>query len=322
VAVADDTTDAFGLLLCGAGESGKTTFTRQLKLRFLQHGISDSDRHSFIATMRGNLIETMQELLRWAEANDVDISEDISESSHLVSRTNAFNCEFNSELWDALDQLWEDPGVQVAFEHKDETVIPDHMDYFFGKLNDLRDDDYVPTDEDILRARIRSIGIDSVTFNLEGALIRVMPNAPLMVGAGMSAVCVAADTSRAEGELVRELFSLMGDAVLLDEALMNAATAISGSGPAYFALLAEELARAGERAGLAPEDALLLATQTLRGTARYLELTEAGPAQLRVAVTSPGGTTQAALETFEAQDFSGLVAQAVSAALRRAEELA
>jgi pyrroline-5-carboxylate reductase len=168
-------------------------------------------------------------------------------------------------------------------------------------------------------------GITTATlgaFFSRGAVIRVMPNAPLMVGAGMSAVCVAAGTPRAEGELVQELFSLMGDAVLLDEGLMNAATAISGSGPAYFALFVEELAKAGEQSGLAPEDSLLLATQTLRGTARYLELTEAGPAQLRVAVTSPGGTTQAALEAFEAKGLSGLVAQAIAAALRRAEELA
>jgi pyrroline-5-carboxylate reductase len=160
------------------------------------------------------------------------------------------------------------------------------------------------------------------SFFNTGAVIRVMPNAPLMVSASMSMVCISEDTPRAEGELVRELFSLMGDAVLLDEGLMNAATAISGSGPAYFALLVEELARAGERIGLSSEDSLLLATQTLRGTARYLELTEASPTELRQAVTSPGGTTQAALESFAAGDFSGLVFNAVEAALQRAEELA
>jgi pyrroline-5-carboxylate reductase len=176
-------------------------------------------------------------------------------------------------------------------------------------------------------ARVISIaaGVGTTTLRSlfrEGAVIRVMPNAPLMVGAGMSAVCVAADTPRAEGELVRELFSLMGDAVLLDEALMDAATALSGSGPAYFALFVEELARAGGQLGLAPADALLLATQTLHGTARYLELTEASPTELRVAVTSPGGTTQAALESFEAQGFPKLVTCAVEAAYRRAEELA
>jgi pyrroline-5-carboxylate reductase len=168
-------------------------------------------------------------------------------------------------------------------------------------------------------------GVTTVTLRSlfsEGAIIRVMPNAPLMVGAGMSAVCVASDTSRLEGELVRELFSLMGDAILIDEALMNAATAVSGSGPAYFALFAEELAKAGERVGLSGTDSLLLATQTLRGCARYLELMESTPTELRVAVTSPHGTTQAALEVFEAHGLSEVIAKAVEAAFQRAEELA
>jgi pyrroline-5-carboxylate reductase len=175
--------------------------------------------------------------------------------------------------------------------------------------------------------RVISIAAGITTTTLRSffsgcSVIRVMPNAPLMVGAGMSAVCTAEDTPRSEGELVRELFSLMGDAVLLDEGLMNAATAVSGSGPAYFALFTEALAAAAERIGFDPDDALLLATQTLRGTARYLELAEMDPAQLRTAVTSPGGTTQAALEEFTACDLSGLVERAVVAANRRAEELA
>jgi pyrroline-5-carboxylate reductase len=160
------------------------------------------------------------------------------------------------------------------------------------------------------------------SFFPDASVVRVMPNAALMVGAGMSAVCVAQGTPRFEGELVREMFSLMGDAVLLDESLINAATAISGSGPAYFALFVEELAKAGEQIGLEPADALLLATQTLAGTARYLELTGATPAELRIAVTSPNGTTQAALESFEEQGFSSLVSSAVEAALKRAKELA
>jgi pyrroline-5-carboxylate reductase len=160
------------------------------------------------------------------------------------------------------------------------------------------------------------------TFVPEAAVIRVMPNAPLLVGAGMSEVSVAPGTPRVEGELVREMFSLMGDAVLIDESLMNAATAISGSGPAYFALFTEELAKAGEKIGLDPGDALLLATQTLTGTARYLELTGATPAELRVAVTSPKGTTQAALEAFEAHGLAAVVESAVDACLNRAKELA
>ena len=154
------------------------------------------------------------------------------------------------------------------------------------------------------------------------AIIRVMPNTPLMVGAGMSVVCVSADTSSIEGELTRELFSLMGEAILLDESLLNAVTAISGSGPAYYALFVEELTKAGVEIGLSADDSLLLAVQTLTGTARYLELTEASPEELRIAVTSPKGTTEAALDEFRARGLSDVVMAAVKAALRRAEELA
>jgi pyrroline-5-carboxylate reductase len=178
---------------------------------------------------------------------------------------------------------------------------------------------------DPLRIISIAAGITTETlqsFFPDASVVRVMPNAALMVGAGMSAVCVAQGTGRVEGELVREMFALMGDAVLLDESLINAATAVSGSGPAYFALFVEELAKAGEKNGLEPSDALLLATQTLSGTARYLELTGATPTELRQAVTSPNGTTQAALESFEAQGFPSVVATAVKAALIRAEELA
>jgi len=153
-------------------------------------------------------------------------------------------------------------------------------------------------------------------------VIRVMPNAPLMVSAGMSVVAVGAGTPNSEGELVVELFSLMGEALLIEEDKINAATAISGSGPAYYALLVEELARAGEKLGLSAEQSLQMAQQTLIGTARQLQLTEMSPAELRMAVTSPGGTTQAALESFAAQGFSAVVEQATQAASNRAEELA
>lgn len=175
--------------------------------------------------------------------------------------------------------------------------------------------------------RVISIAAGITTATLrslfgEAAVIRVMPNAPLMVGAGMSAVCVADDTPRAEGELVRDLFSLMGEAMLIDESQINAVTAISGSGPAYFALFVEELAKAGQAIGLDADEAMLLSVQTLRGTARYLELTEASAEELRIAVTSPKGTTEAALDEFAAQGLSAVVMAAVQAALKRAEELA
>jgi pyrroline-5-carboxylate reductase len=154
------------------------------------------------------------------------------------------------------------------------------------------------------------------------ALVRVMPNLNLSVSAGMSAVAAAAGTPTHEAELVAELFSLMGEAVIIDEGLIDVATAVHGSGPAYYALFTEVLSRCGAEAGLPEEIADKLARQTIIGTGRYLELLDDSPSDLRAAVTSPGGTTQAALESFEAQGFEQVVRDAFNACLRRAKELA
>jgi GTPase SAR1 family protein len=159
-------------LLCGAGESGKTTFTRQLKLKFLPSGISDEDREAFAPIIRGNLVETMQLLLDWIDQNGYALNEALDEFGHLVGSAIPFACEFTDELSNALSELWADPVVQTAFSHKDETTIPDHMDYFFGRIEQLSEDGYLPTDEDILRARIRTVGISSITFDTGGLLVR------------------------------------------------------------------------------------------------------------------------------------------------------
>ncbi|MDR2957618.1 MAG: pyrroline-5-carboxylate reductase [Coriobacteriales bacterium] len=153
------------------------------------------------------------------------------------------------------------------------------------------------------------------------AVIRVMPNINLCVSAGMSVVAPAEDTSTSEAELIRELFSLMGEAVILDESLIDAATAVNGSGPAYYALFTEELAKSGIDAGLPEDIAWLLARQTIIGTGRYLELKDVTPADLRAAVTSPNGTTQAALDCFTAQHLDLVIRNAFAACVRRAKEL-
>ena len=170
--VNDDNTEAFGLLLCGAGESGKTTFIRQLKINFLG-GIKKEERLSLVQTIRGNVIEAMKYLIVWAEKNDREISYELEDDVAVINELDPFNCEFTVELAEKLKFLWEDPAIQEAYEHRDETLITDHMDYFYPKIDELVQDDYVPSDEDVLRARVRSIGIDQVTLLLEGALIRI-----------------------------------------------------------------------------------------------------------------------------------------------------
>ena len=174
--------------------------------------------------------------------------------------------------------------------------------------------------------RVVSIAAGITTSVMTGffsdcAVVRVMPNINLVVSSGMSVVAPAAGTSMQEAELVCELFGLMGKAVIVDERLIDVATAASGSGPAYFALLVEELTNSGIAAGLPEELAKMLVRQTIIGTGRHLELKEIAPEELRAAVTSPNGTTEAAIECFMAQGFDQVVNNAFKACIRRAEEL-
>jgi len=153
------------------------------------------------------------------------------------------------------------------------------------------------------------------------AVVRVMPNTPAMVGQGMSVVSGGREASVEQVDLVRALFAELGRALVLDERYQDIAAAISGSGPAYVALMADALARAGVRHGLTRPVAQELAVQTIRGTAELIDATGQHPEQLIDNVTSPGGTTIAALEVLEARGFRTALADAVAAAVQRAKEL-
>ena len=155
------------------------------------------------------------------------------------------------------------------------------------------------------------------------AVVRTMPNTPALLGAGATGLYAnpAVDTGqRAAAETLMQATGIT--AWIEDEALMDAVTAVSGSGPAYVFLLAEALQAAGEAQGLPPDTARRLVVQTLLGASRMLDGSDETAATLRQRVTSPGGTTQAAVETFEAGGFRDLVHQAVAAATRRGRELA
>lgn len=152
-------------------------------------------------------------------------------------------------------------------------------------------------------------------------LIRVMPNTPALVQEGMSVISLCSCLPISVVEPVRDIFSSIGKVLTLPEKQINAVTALSGSGPAFFALFAEAMISAGEKMGLTRDNALELAIQTLIGTARMLE-TGMPPETLRKMVTSPGGTTAAGVKAFEENGLFGLVGQALDAARKRAEELA
>lgn len=157
----------------------------------------------------------------------------------------------------------------------------------------------------------------------EKAIVRCMPNTPALLREGASGLYANARTSAAQRRQAAELLSAVGLALWLDEeAQIDAVTAVSGSGPAYFFLLMEAMTAAGERLGLPAETASLLARQTALGAARMAMAGDAGPAELRRRVTSPKGTTEAAIAAFQAGGFEALVEQALQAAARRSAELA
>ncbi|WP_445492663.1 pyrroline-5-carboxylate reductase [Rhodopseudomonas sp. RCAM05734] len=157
-----------------------------------------------------------------------------------------------------------------------------------------------------------------------GKVVRAMPNTPAAIGRGITVAVAASDVSKAQRATTDALLRATGAVEWVDdEALMDAVTAVSGSGPAYVFLLAEELARAGVAAGLPPELATKLARATVSGSGELLHRSELDSATLRKNVTSPGGTTAAALEVLMGADgFQPLLERAVAAATKRSRELA
>lgn len=155
-------------------------------------------------------------------------------------------------------------------------------------------------------------------------IIRAMPNTPAAVGRGISAIIGNDKTDAKSLDLAEGLLSAVGQVVRLEsESQMDAVTGVSGSGPAYVFHLIETLAAAGEAQGLSPDLALQLARATVAGAGALAEDAEETPAQLRVNVTSPNGTTQAALEVLmdEQTGFPPLLKKAVAAAADRSKEL-
>ncbi len=159
----------------------------------------------------------------------------------------------------------------------------------------------------------------------EGLVVRAMPNTPAMIGRGITGVMAEDGLSGDDRALVTELLSVCGPVEWLDdEKTIDAVTAVSGSGPAYVFLLAEVMAQAGIKAGLEPELAMRLARETVSGAGELMRQSDDDASILRQNVTSPGGTTAAALAVLMAEDdgMQNIFDRAIMAAKNRSEELA
>lgn len=156
----------------------------------------------------------------------------------------------------------------------------------------------------------------------EAAIVRAMPNMPALLGAGITALFANKQVDAGGRCRAERLLAAAGNIVwLTDESKMDAVTAVSGSGPAYLFLLAESMLDVALAEGLSAEVARALVLQTMLGAARMLAQGNATPAELRRRVTSPGGTTEAAIEVLQAGGFEGLVADAIQAATQRSRQL-
>ena len=173
-----------------------------------------------------------------------------------------------------------------------------------------------------IAAGIRTAQLDT-WLSGEQAIVRAMPNTPALIGAGITGLFANMRADALQREFADSILRGAGETVWIErEALMDAVTAVSGSGPAYFLLLMEALERAAIEQGLPASVARVLVLQTGLGAARMALASDEAASVLRQRVTSPGGTTAAAIAVFEAGGFDALVGSAIAAATRRGVELA
>lgn len=152
-------------------------------------------------------------------------------------------------------------------------------------------------------------------------VVRTMPNTPILVGEGMVAIAAGQYATPDDLAQTRQLFEAAAAVIEVNEDQIDAVTAVSGSGPAYFFFLVEQMVAGGVALGLSPEQALILATKTAMGAAKMLVTLPDSPTELRRKVTSPGGTTHAAITTMESMQLPALIVKAMEACANRSKEL-
>ncbi|MEG5266255.1 pyrroline-5-carboxylate reductase [Pseudomonas sp. JDS28PS106] len=246
----------------------------------------------------------------------------------------------------ALGSAWMNAGLIEHLCIVDPGIPPDHKEGRYERLSDAPDEPFdlivlavkpgyavealaALSDRQCKRATLISVaaGVTQATLSAgvrkRCPVVRAMPNTPVFVGAGCTGMYAGDELNDDQRRRVSQLFEAVGMACWVDaQSQLDAITAISGSGPAYYHLFSEALAQAGVELGLAPDLARRLAAQTALGAATLQQQPKADFAALRESVTSPNGTTAAAIEVFEAdRKLRNLVADATSAANRRSEEL-
>jgi pyrroline-5-carboxylate reductase len=226
-----------------------------------------------------------------------------------------------------LQELAERYGVEATLSNAEAVagagliviaVKPQDFDVLLGEIGGLLNPEQT----------VLSVAAAIPTSQIEARLaagvpvVRAMPNAPALVQEGMAGICAGAHASDEHLDLAEDVLAHLGAVARVPERYMDAVTAVSGSGPAYFALLAEAMIEAGILLGLGRETSTQLVVQTMLGTAKLLRDEKIHPVELREAVTSPGGTTIRAIRELEQAGVRAAFLNAIQAAMERSRELA
>lgn len=166
------------------------------------------------------------------------------------------------------------------------------------------------------------ITIESMESVWPGAIIRAMPNTPSRIGKGVTGMSAGSRVSGTQTETVERLFATIGEVLVIPQSQINALSAFSGSGPAYVYFFMEKFLEIARERGFSDQQAEVLVRGTFSGALTLLEKSEETPEALRSAVTSPGGSTQAALGVFAAAGLDDIIRDAIAAAIARAQEMA
>jgi pyrroline-5-carboxylate reductase len=226
-----------------------------------------------------------------------------------------------------VEELRERYGVEATLSNAEAVsgarvvvvaVKPQDIDALLGEVGPL-----LSSDQTVLSVAA-AIPTRAIERHIAEAVpvVRAMPNAPSTVHEGMAGICAGTTAAEEHLALAEDVLSHLGRVVRLPESAMDAVTAVSGSGPAYFALLAEAMIEAGILLGLSREVSTQLVVQTMLGTAKLLRDEKMHPVDLREAVTSPGGTTIRAIRVLEQEGVRAAFLNAIQAAMERSKELA
>ena len=216
--------------------------------------------------------------------------------------------------------LEDDAGAnQWALDEADIIILGVKPHYLLGLLREVAP--HAP-ESAVMVSIAAGITVEHMEQLWAGALIRTMPNTPSQVGKGVTGLSAGSRVTEDQLQAVTRVFETVGSVLQVDESSLNALSTFSGSGPAFVYFFIERFMEVAHEHGFTPEQATTMVQGTFAGAMELLEHSGKTPQELREAVTSPGGTTQAALEVYRAADLGAIIREASAAAIARAEEMA